>query len=73
MNPTHVRVMTKENFECFKSPNYYGLKTSLRTVSTAYTMRKPVKFLPTYFQKRARWYLWNVCKEMTVVLEAVKL
>jgi len=41
-------------------------------VSIAYTMRKPVKFFPVYFQKRANRYLWNVYEEMIVVLEVVK-
>jgi len=72
VDPTHVRFMTEESFEYFKSPNYYGLKTNFRTVSITYTMRKPVKCFPAYFQKRARRYLWNVCDEMTVVLEALK-
>jgi ubiquinone/menaquinone biosynthesis C-methylase UbiE len=72
VDPTHVRFMTEESFEYFKSPNYYGLKTNFRTVSIAYDMRKPFKFLPTYLQKRCRRYLWDVCEEMTVVLEAVK-
>jgi predicted SAM-dependent methyltransferase len=72
VDPTHVRFMTEESFEYFKHPNYYGLKTNFRTVSISYSMRKPFKFLPAYFQKRCRRYLWNVCEEMTVVLEAVK-
>lgn len=72
VDPTHVRFMTEESFEYFKHPNYYGLKTNFRTVSIDYNMRKPFKFLPAYLQKRCRRYLWNVCEEMTVVLEAVK-
>ena len=72
VDPTHVRFMTEESFDYFKSPNYYGLKTDFRTVSIEYNMRKPFKFLPEYLQKRCRRYLWNVCEEMTVVLEAVK-
>ena len=72
VDPTHVRYMTEESFEYFKHPNYYGLKTNFRTVSIIYNMRKPFKFLPAYFQKRCRRYLWNVCEEMTVTLEAVK-
>ena len=72
VDPTHVRFMTEESFEYFKSPNYYGLKTNFRTVSIEYNMRKPFKFFPSYFQKRFRRYLWNVCEEMTVVLETVK-
>jgi predicted SAM-dependent methyltransferase len=72
VDPTHVRFMTEESFEYFKHPNYYGLKTNFRTVSIAYNMRKPFKFLPAYLQKRCRRYFWNVCEEMTVVLEAVK-
>ena len=31
-----------------------------------------VSFPPAYFQKRCRRYLWNVCEEMTVILETVK-
>ncbi|MGH7231747.1 MAG: class I SAM-dependent methyltransferase [Nitrospiraceae bacterium] len=72
VDPTHVRFMTEESFEYFKSPNYYGLKTNFQTVSISYNMRKPFKFLPEYVQKRARRYLWNVCEEMTVVLRALK-
>jgi ubiquinone/menaquinone biosynthesis C-methylase UbiE len=72
VDPTHVRFMTEESFEYFKSPNYYGVKTNFQTVSISYNMRKPFKFLPQYLQKRARRYLWNVCEEMTVTLLAVK-
>jgi len=72
VDPTHVRFMTEESFEYFKRPNYYGLRTNFKTVSISFHMRKPFKFLPRYFQKRCRRYLWNVCEEMTVVLEAVK-
>jgi ubiquinone/menaquinone biosynthesis C-methylase UbiE len=72
VDPTHVRFMTEESFEYFKSPNYYGLKTNFRTVSIEYNMRKPFKYLPAYLSKRCRRYLWNVCEEMTVTLEAVK-
>ena len=72
VDPTHVRFMTEESFEYFKSPNYYDLKTNFRTVSIGYSMRKPFKYLPAYLQKRCRRYLWNVCEEMAVVLEAVK-
>ncbi len=72
IDPTHVRFMTEESFEYFKSPNYYGLKTNFRTVSIEYNMRKPFKFFPAYFQKRCRRYLWNVCEEMTVTLETIK-
>lgn len=72
VDPTHVRFVTEESFEYFKSPNYYGLKTNFHTVSIEYNMRKPFKYLPAYFQKRCRRYLWNVCEEMIVTLEAVK-
>ncbi len=72
IDPTHVRFMTEESFEYFKSPNYYGLKTNFRTVSIYYNMRKPFKFFPRYLQKRCRRYLWNTCEEMMVILEAVK-
>jgi ubiquinone/menaquinone biosynthesis C-methylase UbiE len=72
VDPTHVRFMTEESFEYFKAPNYYGLKTNFRTVSIQYGMRRPFKFLPAYLRKRCRRYLWNVCEEMAVVLEAVK-
>ena len=72
VDPTHVRFMTEESFEYFKSPNYYGLKTNFRTVSIEYNMRKPFKFFPAYLQKRCRRYLLNVCEEMIVTLEAVK-
>jgi hypothetical protein len=30
------------------------------------------RVLPAYFWKRCRRYLWNVCEEMTVIMEAVK-
>lgn len=72
LDPTHVRFMTEESFEYFKSPNYYGLPTNFRTVAIEFGMRKPFAYLPAYVQKRARRYLWNVCEEMTVILEAVK-
>ena len=72
IDPTHVRFMTEESFEYFKSPNYYGLNTNFRTVMIEFGMRKPFKYLPAYFQKRCRRYFWNVCEEMTVILEAVK-
>jgi ubiquinone/menaquinone biosynthesis C-methylase UbiE len=72
IDPTHVRFMTEESFEYFKSPNYYGLRTNFRTVSIQYVMRKPFKFFPAYFQKRCRRYLLNVCEEMIVILETVK-
>ena len=72
IDPTHVRFMTEESFGYFTSPNYYGLKTHFEVRSITYNMRKPFKFLPAYFQKRCRRYLWNVCEEMTIVLEAVK-
>lgn len=72
VDPTHVRFMTEESFEYFKGENYYRLKTNFRTVSITYSMRKPFKYLPGYLQKRCRRYLWNVCEEMAVVLEAVK-
>jgi hypothetical protein len=35
-------------------------------------MRKPFRFLPRYFQKRCRTYLWNACIEMDLVLEVIK-
>jgi hypothetical protein len=41
-------------------------------VTIEFAMRKPFKYLPAYFQKRCRRYLWNVCEEMMVILEAVK-
>lgn len=72
IDPTHVRFMTEESFEYFKSPNYYGLPTNFRTLSIEFAMRKPFKYLPAYLQKRSRRYFWNVCEEMTVILEAVK-
>jgi ubiquinone/menaquinone biosynthesis C-methylase UbiE len=73
VDPTHVRFMTEESFEYFKGGNYYGLKTNFRTVSIEYNMRKPFKYFPAYLQKRCRRYLWNVCEEMSVVLETIKL
>ena len=72
VDPTHVRFMTEESFEYFKRPNYYGVNTNFATLEIVYQMRKPFKFLPEYFRKRARRYLWNVCEEMSVVLEAIK-
>ena len=73
IDPTHVRFMTEESFEYFKFPNYYNLKTNFKTISISYSMRKPFKNFPTYFQKRFRRYLWNVCEEMSVTLEAIKI
>lgn len=72
VDPTHVRFMTEESFDYFAYPNYYGLKTNFRVVSIEYGMRRPFKYLPAYLQKRCRRYLWNVCEEMTVLLEAIK-
>jgi len=72
VDPTHVRFMTEESFGYFTAQNYYGLKTNFQVRSIIYSMRKPFKFLPAYFQKRCRRYLWNVCEEMTVTLEAIK-
>ena len=50
IDPTHVRFMTEESFEYFKSPNYYGLNTNFRTVMIEFGMRKPFKYLPAYMQ-----------------------
>lgn len=72
VDPTHVRFMTEKSFEYFRYPNYYGIKTNFKIVSVQYQMRRPFKFLPSFFQKPCRRHLWNVCDEMTVVLEAVK-
>jgi SAM-dependent methyltransferase len=72
VDPTHVRFMTEESFGYFTSPNYYGLKTNFRILAISYNMRKPFKWFPEYVRKRCRRYLWNVCEEMSVVLEAVK-
>ena len=72
VDPTHVRFMTEDTFKYFSFPNYYDLKCNFRTVSVDFKMRKPFSLLPEHFQKRARRYLWNVCIEMDVVLEAMK-
>ena len=72
VDPTHVRFVTEESFGYFTYPNYYGLKTNFRILAISYNMRKPFKWFPEYFRKRFRRYLWNVCEEMSVVLEAVK-
>jgi SAM-dependent methyltransferase len=73
VDPTHVRCMTEDTFKYFEFPNYYDLSCNFRTISIEYAMRKPFDRLPAHFQKRARRYLWNVCIEMDVVLEAVRL
>ncbi len=73
VDPTHVRFMTEDTFKYFAFPNFYELRCNFRTVSIDYTMRKPFNRLPAHFQKRARRYLWNVCIEMDVILEAVRL
>jgi SAM-dependent methyltransferase len=72
VDPTHVRFLTEESFGYFTSPNYYGLKTNFRILAVSYNMRKPFKWFPEYVRKRCRRYLWNVCEEMSVVLEAAK-
>jgi predicted SAM-dependent methyltransferase len=72
VDPTHVRYITEATFEYFDYPNYYGLKTNFKIRSTYFKMRKPFKFMPGYFQKRFRRYLWNACIEMDIELEAVK-
>lgn len=73
VDPTHVRFITDDTFKYFEYPNYYRLRCHFRTLSIDYKMRKPFAYLPAHFQKRARRYLWNVCIEMDVVLEAVRL
>ncbi len=72
VDPTHVRYITEATFEYFDHPNYYGVKTNFKIRSIRFKMRKPFKFLPAYFQKRCRRYLWNACIEMDLMLEAVK-
>jgi hypothetical protein len=72
VDPTHVRYITEATFEYFDYPNYYGLKTNFKIRSTYFKMRKPFTFMPGYFQKRFRRYLWNACIEMDIELEAVK-
>ena len=72
VDPTHVRYITEATFEYFDYPNYYGLKTNFKIRSTYFKMRKPFKFLPAYFQKRLRRYLWNTCIEMDIELEVIK-
>lgn len=73
VDPTHVRFITDDSFKYFEYPNYYHLRCHFRTLSIEYKMRKPFTYLPAHFQKRARRYLWNVCIEMDVVLEAAPL
>jgi predicted SAM-dependent methyltransferase len=72
VDPTHVRYITEATFEYFDYPNYYGLDTNIKIRSIFYKMRKPFRFLPRYFQKRCRTYLWNACIEMDLVLEVIK-
>jgi hypothetical protein len=72
VDPTHVRYITEATFEYFDYPNYYGLETNIKIRSIFYKMRKPFKFLPRYFQKRCRTYLWNACIEMDLELEVIK-
>ena len=72
VDPTHVRYITEATFEYFDSPNYYGLKTNFKIRSTSFKMRGVFRFMPAYFQKRCRRYLWNACIEIDIELEAVK-
>ena len=72
VDPTHVRYITEATFEYFDYPNYYGLDTNIKIRSISYKMRKPFRFMPRYFQKRFRTYVWNACIEMDLVLEVVK-
>jgi len=72
VDPTHVRFITEATFEYFDYPNYYGLNTNIKIRSIDYKMRKSLRFLPRYFQKRCRQFLWNACIEMDLLLEVVK-
>jgi predicted SAM-dependent methyltransferase len=71
-DPTHVRFMTEDLFQYFEEPTDYGIKTNFKIEVIRYDMRKPFRFLPAYFQKRCRRYLWNVVDNMFVTLRAVK-
>lgn len=72
VDSTHVRYITEATFEYFDCPNYYGLKTNFKVRFTYFKMRGAFWFMPAYFQKRFRRYLWNACTEIDIELEAIK-
>lgn len=71
-DPTHVRYITEDTFQYFEQPTDYGIRTDFRIETITYDVRKPFRYLPEYFQKRCRRYLWNVVDNMYVTLRAVK-
>ena len=71
-DPTHVRYITEDTFQYFEPPTDYGIETDFRIEGVAYDVRKPFRYLPRYFQKRCRRYLWNVVDNLIVTLRAVK-
>ena len=71
-DPTHVRFITEDTFQYFEPPTDYGIKTNFRIEKIDFDMRKPFRYVPKYFQKRFRRYLWNVVDNMSVTLRAVK-
>ena len=70
-DPTHVNYFTEDTWQHFEPPTY-GVKTNFRIERIDFSMRKPFRWFPRYFQKRFRRYLWNVCEGITVTLCAVK-
>lgn len=71
-DPTHVRYIAEDTFQYFEPPTDYGIRTNLRIERIRYDVRKPFRWLPRYFQKRCRRYLWNVVDNMEVTLRVIK-
>lgn len=71
-DPTHVRYITEDTFQYFEPPTDYGIRTHFRIERISYDVRKPFCWLPAYFQKRCRRYLWNVVDNMYVTLRVEK-
>lgn len=71
-DPTHVRYIAEDTFQYFELPTDYGIRTNLRIERIHYDTRKPFRWLPRYFQKRCRRYLWNVVDNMEVTLRVIK-
>lgn len=71
-DPTHVRYITEDTFQYFEFPADYGMRTNFKIEKITYDVRKLFRWLPAYFQKRCRRYLWNVVDNMYVTLRVVK-
>ncbi len=71
-DPTHVRYITEDTFQYFEFPADYGIRTNFKIEKITYDVRKPFRWLPAYFQKRCRRYLWNVVDNMSVTLRVMK-